>query len=150
MTATWQHLLAQNRLQKHETSTRELDDLRAVVDRDLHDAALKGLSDDRRFATAYNAALQLGKMVLACAGYRVTGMHHHRTTIEALALAMGPAIRDLAAYFDLCRRKRNVVDYDRAYVATKAEADELIAKVQEFKKKVAQWVAEKKPQLDRG
>jgi hypothetical protein len=28
---------------------------------------------DRRFATAYNAVLQLAKMVIACAGYRVAG-----------------------------------------------------------------------------
>jgi hypothetical protein len=50
-----------------------LTDLRAVIARDLQDAALSGLSADRRFATAYNAVLQLTKMVIACAGYRVVG-----------------------------------------------------------------------------
>ena len=79
-----------------QNDAEELDNLRAVVERDLHDAVLEGLSDDRRFATAYNAALQLGKLVLACAGYRSTGMNHHHTTIEALPLAMGPGIADTA------------------------------------------------------
>jgi hypothetical protein len=35
------------------------------------DAAIPALSEDRRFATAYNAALQTAKMAIACAGYRV-------------------------------------------------------------------------------
>jgi hypothetical protein len=44
---TWKDLLKQNRVQAHATSKAELDDLRAVVARDLQDAALAGLSDDR-------------------------------------------------------------------------------------------------------
>ena len=31
--------------------------------------AIPALSEDRRFATAYNAALQTAKMAIACAGY---------------------------------------------------------------------------------
>jgi hypothetical protein len=38
-----------------------LDELRAVVARDLEDATVQELSDDRRFAAAYNAALQAAK-----------------------------------------------------------------------------------------
>jgi hypothetical protein len=53
----------------HKTSKQELDDLRAVIRRDLSDAAIPALSEDRRFATAYNAALQAAKMAVACAGY---------------------------------------------------------------------------------
>ncbi|MCI0334590.1 MAG: hypothetical protein L0228_15340 [Planctomycetes bacterium] len=61
------------------------------MDRDLKDAAITGLSSDRRFAVAYNAVQQLAKMVLACEGYRVatskTG--HHATTFEAAGLILG-------------------------------------------------------------
>jgi hypothetical protein len=32
--------------------------MRALIERDLLDAAVRGLSPDRRFATAYNAAFQ--------------------------------------------------------------------------------------------
>ena len=67
----WKQLIAQRKVQLHTTRKQELDGLRALIERDLTDAALAGLSADRRFATAYNAALQSAKMVIACAGYRV-------------------------------------------------------------------------------
>lgn len=133
-------------MQEHVTSARELDDLRAVVARDLADAEIRELSDDRRFATAYNAALQLSKMVISCAGYRVTGIGHHRNTFEALSLAMGPEAEELAAYFEVCRRKRNMVDYDLAYVATESEADDLLAKTHAFQQQVERWIAGRHPE----
>ncbi|MGO9463258.1 MAG: hypothetical protein ACLQIB_28975 [Isosphaeraceae bacterium] len=68
---TWQQFLNAKHKQTHTTSKQELDDLRAVIDRDLHDAGVMGLSADRSFATSYNAALQTAKMAIACAGYRV-------------------------------------------------------------------------------
>src|SRR5213593_855818 len=72
---TWKDLLKNQRVKPHQTSHEELHDLRAVVERDLKDAKLDQLSADRRFATAYNAVLQT-KMVIACEGYRVTGLGH--------------------------------------------------------------------------
>ena len=118
---SWTPLLADRTVRTHTTSLQELNDLRGVVARDLADAAIADLSTDRRFATAYNAVLQTAKMVIACAGYRVAGLGHHQTTFEAVELAMGPSAAPLAAYFDTCRRKRNMVDYDMANVATETE-----------------------------
>ena len=66
---TWTSLLANKEAQKHKTSKKELDNMRALIARDLADASLAGLSADRRFATAYNAALQAANMAIACAGY---------------------------------------------------------------------------------
>ena len=105
-------MLASHDVQRHRTSKRELDEIRAVIERDLGDAQIAGLSADRRFATAYNAALQT---VIACAGYRVTAKAgHHRVTIEALTLAVGNSGQRYADYLETCRRKRNVIDYRRA------------------------------------
>jgi uncharacterized protein (UPF0332 family) len=143
---TWQQLLGASRVQTHQASRRELDDLRAVVERDLRDAAIAGLSADRRFATAYNAVLQLATMVIACVGYRASGRFHHFTTFEALPLAMGQDAATLAAYFDTCRRKRNNVDYDRANATTDAEANELLAKAHEFRVQIEVWVAHHHPE----
>jgi hypothetical protein len=95
-----------------------VDKLRAVIARDFADASLDGVSADRRFATAYNAALQAAKMAIACAGYRVTGTGHHRISFEVVKLAIGKAADPYSDYFDRCRRKRNVIDYDDAVVAT--------------------------------
>src|SRR6201988_5155108 len=104
---SWKQLLAQHKVHLHRTSNEELGQLRALIDRDLNDAALSGLSADRRFATAYNAALQTAKMAIACAGYRVASIPgHHRITFEAARLALGKAALRMTDYFDACRRKR--------------------------------------------
>lgn len=103
------------------------------------------LSADRRFATAYNAALQLAKMVIACSGYRVVGPGHHQTTFEALETAIGSSVSALAAYFDTCRRKRNQVDYDLVHAATETEAEELIEKAGEFRDLVENWIRKHHP-----
>lgn len=144
---SWQSLLQAQRIKRHRTSKQELDDLRNVVERDLQDAAVSALSADRRFATAYNAVLQLGKMVIACAGYRVVGSGHHLTTFEAIEIAMGSSVSPFAAYFDTCRRKRNQVDYDRVNAATETEAEELLQKAEEFRELVEKWILKHHPRL---
>jgi hypothetical protein len=111
----------------------------------LQDAAVPALSADRRFATAYNAVLQLGKMVVACAGYRVVGPGHHLTTFEAVEIALGSSISALVTYFDTCRRKRNQVDYDRVNAATDTEAQELLNKAEEFRNLAEKWIRKHHP-----
>ena len=49
-------LLAGRDIQRHRTSKQELDNMRTLIARDLADSGVDGLSADRRFATAYNAA----------------------------------------------------------------------------------------------
>lgn len=112
-----------------------------MVIRDLDDAAIVALSADRRFATAYNAALQTAKMALACAGYRVAGQGHHRTTFEAMAIVVGDTAQTHVDYFDVCRRKRNQVDYDLSGVATEAEVEELLEQADKFHDLVEDWIA---------
>jgi len=111
----------------------------------LQDAAVAALSADRRFATAYNAVLQLAKMVIACAGYRVAGPGHHLATFEVLETAMGSSVAELVTYFDICRRKRNQVDYDCANAATGTEAEELLLKAEEFRDLVEGWIRKHHP-----
>jgi len=49
-----------------------------------------GLSADRKYATADNAALQAANMAIACAGYRVTAKTgHHKITFYSASLAIG-------------------------------------------------------------
>ena len=142
---TWKQLLANNEVQRHKTSKKELDRLRAVIARDMADASLDGVSADRRFAIAYNAALQAAKMAIACAGYRVVGSGHHRISFEVVKLAINKAADPFSDYFDRCRRKRNVIDYDDAFVATETEAAEIVTKAKEFLVMVEQWIAKNHP-----
>ena len=124
--------------------------MRALVARDLADAQVAGLSADRRFATAYNAALQTANMAIACAGYRVTAKTgHHKVTVEVITLAVGATASAYADYFETCRRKRNVIDYTRSHVATDSEADEIVHKAREFHDVVEAWIGSKFPSLKR-
>jgi hypothetical protein len=141
--------LANQRIKAHVTSKQELDDLRAVVERDLTDAAIAAVSADRRFATAYNAALQTATMAIACSGYRSSGIGHHQTTFEAAELALGTAGAPLLAYFDTCRRKRNTVDYDRAHVATETEANEVLQRAKTFRQLTEAWILQNYPALQK-
>src|SRR5687768_13487749 len=126
MSVTWTKLLASHDVQRHRTSKKELDEMRALVARDLADSKVAGLSADRRFATAYNAALQTANMAVACAGYRVTAKTgHHKVALDSVKLAVGSTVDKYADYFDRCRRKRNVIDYTRSDVATESEATEI-------------------------
>lgn len=143
---TWKQLLASNRVRTHTTSKQELDALRSIVERDLVDAGLAGLSNDRRFATAYNAALQLAKIAIACAGYRVSGLGAHQTSFEAAELSIGTNVSALAAYFETCRRKRNTLDYDSANTISDMEASEIIQKAEEFRQEVEAWITKVHPQ----
>jgi len=144
-------LLASKRLDRHSPSVREITGLRKLVERDLHDAAVRGLSGDRGFATAYNAALQLSKMALAAGGYRVSATlpGHHQTTFEAARLVLGPAAQPFTDYFETCRRKRNVIDYDEAEVVTESQAREVLEKTEEYRELVERWITQHHPKLKR-
>ncbi len=145
---SWQNLLANGSVNTHTTSRREIENLRDLVNRDLKDAEVDGLSDDRRFATAYNAVLQLSKMAIACSGYRVSSNKtgHHRTTFEGVKNAVASQdVENLADYFETCRRKRNLIDYDATEVASETEADELVQKGREFQKIIEDWISDNYP-----
>ena len=96
---TWTKLLANKEAQRHKTSKKELDNMRELIARDLADAGIVGLSADRRFATAYNAALQAANMAIACAGYRIMSkVGHHRVSLESTKLVLGKAAHNYADY----------------------------------------------------
>jgi hypothetical protein len=91
--------------------------------------------------------LQLAKTVIACSGYRVAGWGTITTTFEALEIAVGPTVSELLAYFDTCRLKRYHIDYDYADVISDSEADELLAKAGQFRKRVDSWILKHHPEL---
>ena len=135
------------RLQPHETTPEEMAKLRALVERRLSDAQMTTDSADWRFMAAYNAARTLAKMVLAVAGWRVTGYGQHFTTFHAVPSLMGERFSDLSGYFDDCREKRNVAEYDEADTIMPSEAEELIGMVIRFRPQVESWIADTCPDL---
>jgi hypothetical protein len=142
-----QNWLNEGRLQQHQTSIKEIADLFEVAERDLADAAIKEISADRRFATAYNAALQLTTIVLHASGYRAGKTGHHWVTFKILPEVMGPEAQEQADYFNSCRSTRNVTDYDRAGVVADATADEILEEAKAFKIEVIEWLKARHPDL---
>ncbi|MFZ5802115.1 MAG: hypothetical protein ACOY3K_03260 [Candidatus Omnitrophota bacterium] len=137
---TLKSLLAEGRLRPHKTTPKEIGDLFFVVERDLKDAAVTQLSEDRRFATAYNALLGLATIVLYAAGCRTAGAGHHWMTFSVLPELLGPSYQSTADYFDTCRTKRNLTDYDRAGEISGQEAEEILKEARAFKLAVIQWL----------
>lgn len=114
---------------------KSLRDLKRLIERDLADCQIEELSDDRRFATAYGAALNLASFIIRKQGHRVSGkVGHHKITFDVAGEILGPESSEYIDYFDLCRRKRNKVDYDFADVVSETEVEEMIEVVKRFKK----------------
>lgn len=138
---TLEDWLKDNKLKRHKTSAKEIQSLFRVIDRDISDAQVVGTSADRRFATAYNAALQLATIVLLASGYRVTaGQGHHFVTISSLPFTMGKSAAARMKYLNVCRQARNKTDYDRAGVTEEEEVEDLLAEIVQFRQDVLDWL----------
>ena len=93
-------MLADGRIRPHRPSVREVADLLRVIERDIADASVTQLSTDRRFATAYNAALLLATIVLHASGFRTASTGHHRATFHVLPEILGPDAQARADYLE--------------------------------------------------
>lgn len=140
-------LLNQAKLRPHKTSKEEIENLLTLVNRDIKDAKVEGLSSDRKFAIAYNAVLQLGTILLYCKGYEPRGTGHHFTVFQAMKIIMGSHYKKLADYFDSCRAKRNITDYDYAGGISESEAKELIKEAVGFLEVTLYWLKKNSPNL---
>lgn len=120
-------------LQRIQVTDKSLSDLSKLIDRDIKDAQVTSLSADRRFAIAYNAALNLASYVIRKNGYRVAAkVGHHRITFLVAGEILGRNAKTYVDYFDVCRRKRNKVDYDLSGVVADGEVTELLPRQPSF------------------
>lgn len=141
--------LKEEKLKSHKTSSGEIIKLLQIVDRDLADAEIKGLSHDRRFITAYNAALQLTTIVLRAHGFRANPnkVGHHRVSIDALSEILGKELAELSHYLHACRMKRHVSDYSSSGEVSPSESSEIVHEVKQFRAFVIKWIKSNHPQL---
>lgn len=143
---TWAKLLANNTVTKLPAKKSEIDNLRSIVTRSLSDVAAAGLSVDARFIMAYDAARTLSLILVRAAGYRPRTVGGHYHTFVALEAA-DPAFAALSAYFDGCRIKRNISEYDLAGGVSDTEADGLLETVQQFAIDADAWLKIHHPQF---
>ncbi len=127
-------------LRAHKPTRKEIADLLAIAERDIKDAKAAEVSSDWRFGIAYNAALKLCTILVHAEGFRPEHTLAHYRTIAALPLVLGADSKADAEYLETCRRKRNIVEYDRVGDASNADADELVQFAQELRALVKSWL----------
>ena len=133
-------------LEVHKSSKEEIANLLGIVERDLKDSKSKDVSNDWRFAIAYNAALQAATAALAAAGYRATRDSHHYRVIQSLSLTLGKD-SSLIRSFDAFRKKRNVSNYDIGGGVSDRELQEMATIAQTLHDEVEQWIRANHPAL---
>ena len=131
---------------KHQSSRQEIEHLSKLIDRDLADCRISGLSADWRFNIAYNAALQCAQAALAAVGFRASKDGHHYRLIQSLKLTVDVDNR-FVRKLDVFRKKRNVSEYNKAGSITEIELDEMIVLAGQLRKATKAWLAERYPEL---
>ena len=133
-------------LAAHQTSAEEIASLLAIVERDLANAAIAGLSADWKLNIAYNAALQAATAALAASGYRAAREQHHYRTIQSLAHTLcWNATR--ANQIDGFRKKRNIGGYEMAGLVSDREAMEMLQLATGLRDEVVAWLRAHHPEL---
>lgn len=128
-------------LQQDEVTVAEIQQLLQVVDRDLADAQVLGLSADGRFQHAYDAALQLCILALRATGYRVRkGQGHHKNGIDSLRYTLGEKWSEIADHIERCSRLRSQAVYERTGVVSGQDADELLQTATQLRSDVINWL----------
>jgi hypothetical protein len=129
-------------LRAEPTSPAEIADLLGIVDRDLHDARVEAISEDRRFEAAFNAARTAANVALRACGYRTaTQLGHHLKTIESLELTIQADLR-LIQKLRVFSKKRNATSYDSAGNVSDQELVEAIRVADELQHRVSAWLRE--------
>ena len=146
MKVSLQSWLESGQLRAHKTSRGEIAELLRASDRDLADSQLQGLSADRRFTTAYSAALLVATVALAASGYRAPQEGHHYWSIQSLAFTMKLDAKTVDR-LDTFRRKRNIADYERVGMVSEQEIKKMVALAKELRATIVQWLKENHPEL---
>lgn len=133
-------------LVEHSTNRQEIEELMAVVERDLSDCQISGLSPDWRLNIAYNAALQTATAALAASGYRASRDSHHYRVIQSLQFTIGASSSQIAQ-FDQFRKKRNISGYERMGMISDQEADEMLSLAKTLKEDLVKWLHDNYPTL---
>jgi hypothetical protein len=135
-------------LVRHEPTVAEIQQLLAVVDRELSDAAVTGLSLDNKFAHACTAALQLCVVALHASGYDVAkGKGHHHYAINSLEHTLGKEQAENTVYLSQCAKQRSQGVYERAGVVGKEDAEDLLEAARQLRSEVLNWLRANFPKL---
>lgn len=118
-----------------------------IVSRDLQDARVEAISEDRRFEAAFNAARTAANVALRASGYRTAvQVGHHLKTIESLELTVQADPR-LIQKMRVFSKKRNATSYDSAGNVSDQELEEAIHVAELLQQSVTAWLRANHPEL---
>jgi hypothetical protein len=141
--------LEKGHLTDHRATVAEVRNLLGVVDRELADAGVTGISDDGRFTHAYDAALLLCKLALHVSGFevlkRVPG--HHALWINSLEFTLGVTHNEIMVHLSKSSKLRHTSFYDHAGVAQKQDADDLLDAARQLRADTIVWLRKRYPTL---
>lgn len=140
------NLAEEGKFKTHRTSKAEIRQLLALFERDMADAQIESLSTDRRFSTAYSAALSLAIAALAASGYRAASEGHHYWTIQSLAFTLKLHPKTVMK-LNKFRQKRNIGDYERTGMASGKEVTELLDLACKLRLTLTDWLKTNYPEL---
>jgi hypothetical protein len=134
-------------LKAEPASPGEIADLLGIVSRDLHDARVEAISEDRRFEAAFNAARTAANVALRASGYRTSvQVGHHLKTIESLELTIQADPR-MIQKMRVFSKKRNATSYDSAGNVSDQELEEAINVAELLRQSVIAWLRANHPEL---
>lgn len=125
----------------------EIEALLSVLSRSLDEASGPLKYPDTRFDLAYRAVLTAATIVVRAEGARVHRQRYHEQTFRALQLLNLPGLSKQSAFYDACRRKRNVAEYEMAGNVSMGEAQDLLQEAERLAKAVREWLAEQHADL---
>ena len=134
-------------LKAEPTSRDEIKGLLTIVDRDLKDAGVDAISEDRRFEAAFSAARTAANIALRASGYRTsTQTGHHIKTIESLEYTI-KADSKVIQRMKMLSKKRNVTSYDSAGNISAQELELAIRTGKELQSAVIAWLEKSHPDM---
>jgi hypothetical protein len=144
-----QNWLQKRHLIKHEATVAEIRSLLGVIDRELADSAVVGLSDEGRFTHAYDAGLLLCKLALHASGFelqkRIPG--HHSYWINSLEFTIGKEQRETLIHLSKSSNLRHISLYDQSGMIQKQDADDLLEAARQLRADVIAWLHAQYPNL---
>lgn len=133
---------------EHVSSRQEISELLAIVDTDLKDAAITGLSSERKLSCCYNAMLTSARIALRASGYRVSKSNrsHHYQVIQSLRHTV-EFDADSVLRIEAVQKKRNVADYVRVGEVSESAAAETQVLALDVCQRIREWLIDKHPEL---
>jgi hypothetical protein len=141
--------LQMGQLIEHEATVAEVRNLLGVVDRELADAGVAGLSHEGRFTHAYDAGLLLCKLALHATGFQLQKRTpgHHSHWINSLEFTLGKDQKGTLVYLSKSSNLRHTSLYNQTGVVQKEDADDLLETARQLRTDVLVWLRSNHPTL---